>query len=121
MNTQALICKLKCRSLWYLAHGFTAQAEKNVLSVRARQCLLKYNSKGVQTERIISPIQLKQLFVPFAILFTGYAMATIAFIFELIVHKRSKRQTAVDDPHPNFKIVLMKILSFPFVATQNAT
>ena len=117
MNTQALICKLKCRSLWYLAHGFTSRAEKNVLSVRARRCLLKYNSKGVQTERILSPIQLKQLFVPFAILFTGYAMATIAFIFELIVHKRSKRQSAVDDPHPNFKIALMKILPFPFVAT----
>ena len=78
-----------------MAHGFTTRAEKNVLSGKARRCLLNYNSKGVQTERIISPIQIKQLFVPFAILFTGFALATMAFIFELIIYKRSTRQTTV--------------------------
>jgi hypothetical protein len=72
-----------------LAHGFTYHAEKNILSGKARRCLLRYNSKGVQVERILSPIQLKQLFIPFAILFTGYALATIAFISEFIVFKRT--------------------------------
>ena len=74
-------------SLWYLAHGFTVHSERNILSPKAKRCLIKYNSKGVQTEHVLSPIELKQLFVPFAILFVGYFLATIAFIGELIHHK----------------------------------
>ena len=86
---------LNCiRSLWYLAHGFTVHSEKNILSGKGRRCLLKYNSKGVQTEHVISPIELKQLAVPFTILFVGYFLATTAFIGELIYHKFVGRRAA---------------------------
>ena len=79
------------RSLWYLAHGFTVHSEKNILTAKGRRCLLKYNSKGVQTEHVISPIELKQLAVPFTILFIGHFLASIAFIGELIHHKYGGR------------------------------
>ena len=86
--SRRLKLSLNCiRSLWYLAHGFTGHSEKNILSVKGRRCLLKYNSKGVQAEHVISPIELKQLAVPFTIHFVGYFLATTAFIGELIYHK----------------------------------
>ena len=56
-----------------------------------RQCLLKYNNKGGQSERVISPIKLKQLFVPFVILICGWLLAFFQFLRELM-HAHFERQ-----------------------------
>ena len=55
------------------------------------QCLLKYNSKGVQTESKISPIKLKQLFVPFAMLIGGWILGFLQFLREKM-HAYFRRQ-----------------------------
>ena len=56
------------------------------------QCLLNYNSKGVQAESSISPLKLKQLFVPFVILLCGYLLALFQFIREMMYQHLIKRQ-----------------------------
>ena len=56
-----------------------------------RQCLLKYNYKGGQSESVISPIELKQLFVPFMILICGLLLAFIQFLRELM-HAHFEKQ-----------------------------
>ena len=55
------------------------------------RCLLKYNSKGVETEHRISPIKLKQLFVPFAILIGGWILGFLQFLREKM-HAYFRRQ-----------------------------
>ena len=55
------------------------------------ECLLKYNSKGVQSESEISPITLKQLFVPFTILICGWIFGVFLFLREKM-HEYFRRQ-----------------------------
>ena len=60
------------------------------------QCLLKYNYKGGQYESAISPIKLKQLFVPFMILICGYLLACFQFLRELMHAHFEKQMKKVD-------------------------
>lgn len=53
--------------------------------------MLTYNYKGVHAESIISPIKLKQLFIPFVILKIGCLLAFIQFLRELM-HAHFERQ-----------------------------
>lgn len=52
---------------------------------------MNYNYKGVHAESAISPIKLKQLFVPFVILICGSSMAFFQFLRELM-HSHFERQ-----------------------------
>jgi hypothetical protein len=49
---------------------------------KAEKCFLKYNRKGVQAESILSPLKLKQLFVPFVILLCGWLISFFQFLRE---------------------------------------
>ena len=82
------------RSLWYIAHGFTSHADSLRETIGTGQCLLKYNNKGGQSESVISPIKLKQLFVPFLILICGFLLAFFQFLRELM-HARFERQLSI--------------------------
>ena len=79
------------RSLWYITHGFQSHFESSREVIGTGQCQLKYNYKGGQSERVISPIKLKQLFVPFVILICGWLLAFFQFLRELM-HAHIKRQ-----------------------------
>jgi len=72
------------RSLWYITHGFQSHYESLREVIGTGQCLLKYNYKGGQSERVISPIKLKQLFIPFVILLCGWLLAFFQFLRELM-------------------------------------
>ena len=77
------------RSLWYLAHGFT-------VSVKLKgQCLLQYNNKGVHRESNLSPIALKQLFVPFLFLICGWILGILQFLREKM-HAHFRRQRMIE-------------------------
>ena len=83
---------LNFRSLWYIAHGLQiddSSARRRTLD--PKQCLLKYNYKGGQSESVISPIKLKQLFVPFVILICGLLLAFFQLLRELM-HAHFERQ-----------------------------
>ena len=79
------------RSLWYISHGFAMHLESSREATGTRQCLLKYNNKGGQSENVISPIKLKQLSVPFVILICGWLLAFFQFLRELM-HAHFERQ-----------------------------
>ena len=76
-----------CRSLWNIAHGFTGHLEAS----RPSPCLLQYDDKGVQTESNLSPIKLKQLFVPFLFLICGWILGILQFLREKM-HAHFRRQ-----------------------------
>ena len=73
------------RSLWYIAHGFTLTTKPK------GQCFVQYNTKGVETNHKISPITLKQLFVPFTILICGWILGVFLFLREKM-HEYFRRQ-----------------------------
>ena len=79
------------RSLWYITHGFQSHFESSREVIGTGQCQLKYNYKGGQSERVISPIKLKQLFIPFVILICGLLLAFFQFLRELM-HAHFERQ-----------------------------
>ena len=89
MFLHILICFKNCRSLWYIAHGFTLPAQPK------GKCFLKYNSKGYQTKSKISPITLEQLVVPFVILICGYLLAIFQLLRELM-HAHFRRQMIIE-------------------------
>ena len=118
-----------CRSLWYIAHGFTQHKFKTREYAGTGQCLLKYNTKGVQAVSAISPIKLKQLFVPFMFLFGGYILALLQFIRECLTGRnllrkgkmhlvRSQQQGAavLNRIKKFFILVLIKIKTFFILA-----
>ena len=65
-----------------MAHGMWHYWQRTRAYSGNGQCLLNYNSKGVQAESVISPIKLKQLFVPFVFLLCGYILALFQFVRE---------------------------------------
>ena len=61
--------------------------------------MLEYNYKGVQAESVISPIKLKQLFIPFVILICGWLLAFFQFLRELMqAHFERQMMTNQVDP-----------------------
>ena len=71
-----------CRSLWNIAHGFHVYWERTREYTGTGQCLLNYNNKGVDTQSVLAPLNLIQLFVPFLVLFCGCLLALFQFIRE---------------------------------------
>ena len=64
-------------------------------------CLLKYNNKGVQYEHKISPITLKQLFIPFLFLICGWILGFLQFLREKMhAHFRCQMITEQENAHP---------------------
>ncbi|XP_057374594.2 uncharacterized protein LOC130695477 [Daphnia carinata] len=68
-------------SLWFVAFGFGNFWLKRYM-VEPEHCQLRYNNKGVSTKRSSNPIKLVQFYLPFLILFVGYAMAFLQFCVE---------------------------------------
>ena len=78
--------------MWNIAHGFHVYWERSREYTGTGQCLLKYNNKGVDTQSVLSPINLTQLFVPFLVLFVGCLLAIIQFIREKLLNNNLKIQ-----------------------------
>lgn len=58
--------------LWYAAFGMEFYWRRSVASKINKECLLKYNQKGVEAITDNAPLKLKQLYVPFVLLLIGH-------------------------------------------------
>ena len=91
-----------------MAHGLWDYWEKTrEYKGTADKCYLKYNRKGVETQSAISPIQLKQLFVPFVILLCGWLIGFFLFLRERMYdYLRSQEEAEnVVDSRPAVNVV----------------
>ncbi len=77
-----------CRSLKYNSFGFRIYWLKKTVP-KTTQCDLQYNSNGESVQLVDrARLQLKQFYLAFAVLFTGYSLAFIQLLRERFIHNR---------------------------------
>ncbi|KAK4023796.1 hypothetical protein OUZ56_009195 [Daphnia magna] len=78
-------------ALWFLAFGLRDYLYKKYETEPAH-CQLRYNNKGVSTKSSSNPIKLVQFYLPFLILFVGYAVACFQFCIEKFYYPTRQRK-----------------------------
>ena len=74
------------RSLWAKAFGFH-EINENWPAIKysiPRQCVLKYNSRGVAVQQYNVPIKIMQILPAFILLLFGIGLALLLFLCEKI-------------------------------------